>query len=172
MKADLHNLGRAFAPGIMARALRTFDRAMVFVVMTCWGVALLVMAGALYTLNISVVAKREALEAAAQEPSLPRIVSKAPDLMELQPLIERMKKRFPEISFSLPKGDHTLTVMASSANNFRLWLTVLSYIDTISPQYRWSLKEFCVGSKCDKSNPMKAVLTAEKIAFTAPDTGK
>lgn len=172
MKADFHNLGKAFVPGIMARAVHTFDRAMVFVVLTCWGAALLVMAGALYTLHMSMIAKKEALEALAQEPGLPKIVTKAPTLKELEPLIDRMKKLFPEISFVMPRGDSTLTVTASSPNHFRLWLTVLSYIDTISPQYRWSLKEFCVGSRCDRTTPMRAILTAEKISFSAPEKNK
>ena len=169
MKLDIPNIGKAFSPRIMARAMRAFDRATMVVVMTCWGGALLVMMFALYTLVLSVNAKRETLEAAAREPSLPRIVKSAPEMAEMKTLSERLQKRFPDIKFNLSR-ENVLTVSASDVNNFRQWLTVLSYVDTFSPQHHWTIKEFCVGSRCDRATPMKAILSAEKISFSAADT--
>lgn len=168
MKIDVKSIKNAFSPGIMARAIKTFDKSTAIIVMSCWGGAILLIAFAFYTLTLTMNAKREMSEAMAREPSLPRIITGAPDAKEIQPLIERLQKRYPDISFVFGK-DKTLTVSTTSVGNFRLWLTVLGYIDTSFPQYRWSIKEFCVGMKCENKIPMKAVLTAEKISFIAPE---
>jgi len=168
MKIDAGNIGKAFSPGIMSRAIRTFDRATTIVVLTCWGGAILIMAFALYTLNLSISAKREALEAVAKEPILPRIMNKVPDTAEIKSMVDNLQRKYPEINFVLGK-DSSLLVTANSASNFRLWMTVLSYIDTISPQYRWTINEFCVGSRCDKATPMKALISPEKISFVVPE---
>ncbi|MDD5586032.1 MAG: hypothetical protein PHY92_03620 [Alphaproteobacteria bacterium] len=164
MKLDIQAIGKSFAPGVMVRAIRAFDRATIVVVLTCWAGALLIMTFALYTLNLSVTAKREMAAAAAGEPALPRIVAKGPETAEIQPLVDRLKKQFPAITLNLGR-DQTLTVSTMDVGNFRLWLTVLGYIDTALPQYRWTMNEFCVGSKCDRTMPMMAILKPEKISF-------
>jgi hypothetical protein len=171
MKLDMISIGKAFSARVMTHALQAFDRAMMVVVAVCWGGAILVMVFALYTLNLSMAAKHDAIEAAASEPSVPQVVTTFPETTELQPLLERLQKRFPDITFVLG-GDKTLTVTAVDGSKFRLWLTVLGYIDTVIPQYRWTMKEFCVGMQCGNAAPMKAVLTAEKITFTLPDAEK
>ncbi len=171
MKLDLQSIGKSFAPSLMGRAVRAFDSATMVVVSVCWGGAILVLLFTIYTINLTMTAKRESLEAAAKEPNLPKIVNKKPVKDELKPFLTRLQRLFPEISFVLGR-DQTLIVMTSDAGNFRLWLTVLSYIDTMSPQYRWGMKEFCVGMACDKGIPMKAVLTAEKISFSATEEKK
>jgi hypothetical protein len=164
MMKNLQNVGKAFGPSLMTRAIRTFDRATIVVVLTCWAGALLFMVFALYTLSLSVTAKREMTVAAATEPGLPKIVNKAPDAAEVKSLVDRLKKQFPQIAISLER-DQMLSVSTNDVSNFRLWLTVLSYIDTAMPQYRWTIKNFCVGIVCDRTTPMKATLKAEKISF-------
>jgi hypothetical protein len=171
MKLDIQSIGKAFAPGIMFRAIRAFDRATMVVVLTCWTGALFVMIFALYTLNLSVTAKHDMWEAAAAEPSLPRIVSKVPEAVEVQPFVDRLKKQFPSITFAMGH-DQAVTVSTTDIDNFRLWLTVLSYIDTALPQYRWTVNEFCVGIGCDRSTPMQATLKAEKITFATANAEK
>lgn len=161
------SIGKMFSPRLMARALQTFDKATMVIVSACWGGTILLMLFALYTLNLSVTAKRNAIEAAAAEPSLPRIVTRPPEQKEIKPIVERLQKRFPDIGFTL-NNDQTLQVTALDGSRFRTWLTVLSYIDTVSPQYRWSIKEFCVGAQCGATTPMKAILGAEKITFSPP----
>jgi len=167
MKKGLSSYGKAFTPTMIKRAVTSFDKATIVIVSGCWGGALLVMLFALYTINLSVTAKRQAIEAAATEPSLPRMVTRAPEASEMKPIVERMQKRFPEIKFALG-GEQSLTVTALEGSHFRTWLTVLSYIDTISPQYRWQIKELCVGGSCAGATPMKAILLAQKISFSAP----
>lgn len=166
MTLDIGSFGRAFAPRLINKAINAFDKATIVIVSSVWGGAILIMLFALYTINMSVTAKRQVIEAAATEPSLPQLVSRPPELTELKPIVDRMQKRFPDITFTLG-NDKTLAISAQQGAKFRTWLTVLSYIDTISPQYRWQIKEFCVGGKCSGSVPMKAVLVAQKISFSS-----
>lgn len=167
MKLGISSPGKMFAPAMLGKAIQSFDKATMLIVSACWGGAIVVMLFALYTISLSVTAKKQALEAAAMEPSLPRMVTRPPEAAEIKPIVERMQKRFSDITFTLG-SDQTLTVTAVEGSKFRTWLTVLSYIDTVSPQYRWQIKEFCVGGICPSSIPMKAVLTAQKITFSVP----
>lgn len=168
MKTEGLSLTRMLAPRLIARVVQSFDKATVVIVGSCWGATLLIIIFALYALNLSVQAKKSVVEAAAQEPFLPKIVAKSPNAAEIGVIIERMKSRFPDITFALA-NDQSLTVSAIEGAKFRTWLTVLSYIDTISPQYRWKIKDFCVGMKCPVATPMKATLVAQKITFSVPD---
>ena len=76
------------------------------------------------------------------------------------------KSAIPEINISL-NNDQTVTISADSGNKFREWLTAISYIDVMSPQYRWTIKEFCAG-KCIGGVLMHAILIGEKVSFEAP----
>ncbi len=165
MKRNTVLFSKLLSPSLVGKALKTFDGATTVIVSVSWSGAVVLMLFALYTLNLSVTAKKQAVEAAAMEPSLPRIVTRPPEASEMKPIVERLQKRFPEIGFSLA-ADQSLTVTAVDGARFRTWLTVLSYIDTISPQYRWQLKDFCVGVQCAATTPMKAILTAQKITFS------
>lgn len=162
--------GRVFSPRILTRAIRAFDKATMVIVASSWGGVVLLMLFALYTLNLSAHAKMQAVEAAAMEPSLPQMVTGAPDVSELAAMVDRLQKRFPDVSFS-SGPDKTLMVSANDGSKFRMWLTSLSYIDTAYPKFRWRIKELCVGAKCSSSQPMKAVLTPEKITFSGSTGG-
>lgn len=167
MKLESVPLRKVFSARLLSKVIRTFDNATMVIVSACWGGAIMLMLFALYTVNLSVNAKRQVVEAAAMEPSLPKMVTRSPESKEMKPIIERLQKRFPDINFTLA-NDQSLTVYTSDGSKFRAWMTVVSYIDTISPQYRWQIKSLCVGGACAGSIPMKAVLTAQKISFTAP----
>ncbi len=171
MKGPFTFYAKVLNPALINRALRTFDKATMVVVSATWGGAVLLMLFALYTVNLSVSAKKQVVEAAAREPSLPKIVTRKPESSEMNPLLERLQKRFPEITFNL-SNDLSLTVSAVDGARFRTWLTVLSYIDTISPQFRWEMKEFCVGVQCKASVPMRAILAPKKITFTTASEEK
>lgn len=168
MKIDRTLLKKVFDPHFIARAARAFDRGTVVIVSVTWGSAILFMLFALYALSLSTTARQQVVAAAATEPGVPQMQARQPEAREMQPIIDRLKRRFPSISFILGT-DKNLSVTASDGGQFRLWLTVLSYIDTISPQYRWKIKDFCVGLRCNGSVPMRAVLTPERISFTAPN---
>lgn len=167
MKRNISLYAKILDPSFFSKAMQAFDRATMLIVSVSWGGAVLLTLFALYTVNLSVSAKRQVVEAAAMEPSLPRIVTRAPEAKEMKPIVERLQKRFPELTFTLA-NDQSLTVAAVEGSKFRTWLTVLSYIDTISPQYRWQMKDFCVGVQCSATTPMRAILTAQKITFSSP----
>jgi hypothetical protein len=169
MKAETP-LFRALSPKMVSKALQTFDRATTIVVGTCWGAALLMIVFALYTVSLSASTKRATEEALVAEPILPKIVRGPIEAHDAQQLTERLKHRYPEITFSLG-ADQSLTISSNDGNKFHEWLAVLSYIDTISPQYRWMVKDLCVG-KCVASGLMRATLTGEKVSFEAPPDDK
>jgi len=169
MKLGLVSLGKVFSPAVVGKAVQTFDKATMLIVSCCWGGALLLMLFALYTISLSVTARKQAIEAASLEPSLPQMLSKPPEVSEIKPIVDRMQRRFPDISFIFG-SEQSLAISATDGAHFRTWLTVLSYIDTVSPQYRWQIKDLCVGAFCPGATPMKAVLTAQKISFSAPVT--
>lgn len=165
------SLGRILTPRVVQKALQTFDRSMLAVVAGAWGVSILLLLFALFTVGSSVKEKGVLVTAMASEPVVPVTVKKVPELKDLNILTDRLQKRFPDINFQLA-NDKSLTVMCVDGNKFRLWLTVLSYIDTMSPQIRWSIRELCVGNKCSGNAPMKATLSAEKITFSLPVESK
>lgn len=162
-----NDLAKAFALRTVARAMEAFDRNTALVAAMAWGAALVLLLGAFYTLHLSVAAKSEVAKAETGEPVLPKVVRKPPTATEMTPLLQRLQKRFPEIGFKLSSSDQSLNVTSNDPNRFRQWLTVLSYIDTMSPQYRWSIREMCVGGKCSGSAAMQATLVPEKITFEA-----
>ncbi len=164
---DMAALIKAFSPKVLARALRKFDSSLMVIVGVCWGGAIVLMLMAMYTVHLSVGAKRDLIQAMASEPSLPKMEMTQPNVREMEPLIQRLQKRHPELVFVLGR-DSSLTITANEPSKFRLWLTILSYVDTMSPQYRWQIQEICVGNFCGSSVPMRAILTPKKISFSAP----
>jgi hypothetical protein len=155
---------KVLAPKIAAKAIQTFDRATVIVVGACWAAAILVMIFAIYATTVSVSAKREADEAMAVEPALPKITRKGVEVTYAQTMLDRLKRLYPDVGFSFEREN--LIVTAVDGARFREWLTAVSYVDTISPDYHWSIKQFCVG-KCG-GEIMHAVLIGEHISFEMP----
>jgi len=150
----------------MGVAAKTFDRATTIVVGVCWGAAIIMMAFAVYIVSLSASTRRASETAAAAEPILPKIVKKPIDAQDALPLTDRLQHRFPGITFSLGP-DQSLSVSTNDGSKFREWVTVLGYIDTISPKYRWTIKELCAG-KCQGNTLMHALLVGEHVSFEAP----
>jgi hypothetical protein len=166
MSFDVQAILKSMSPKFVTKSIRTFDRATTIVVGACWGAAIVMMAFALYAVSLSASTHRAAETAAASEPVLPLVVRKPMDVHDTQALLDRLQHRFPDIKFALG-NDQSVTVSTADGSKFREWLTVLGYIDTISPKYRWTIKEFCVG-KCPNNPLMHAVLKGEKISFETP----
>lgn len=169
MRKDYLEISKAFAPRFINKAIDKFDKASAIIVSVCWGSALLIMLAAIYTVNLSVDAKKNTIEAMAMQPSLPKMKKRQPRMREMEPIVERLQRRFPKILFNLGR-DLSLTVSTTDGGMFRNWLTILSYIDTISPQYSWEIKDLCVGMRCPGSVPMKAILVPKKITFVPAPT--
>ena len=166
MSGDTKALMKALQIRFIRKAVHTFDRATVIVVGVCWGAAIMMVLFALYAVILSASTRRAAEAAAASEPVLPTTLHKPILPRESQPLLDRLKHRFPGISVTL-NNDQSVTLSANDGSKFREWLMAMSYTDVMSPQYRWTIKEFCAG-KCSGGVLMHAILTGEKISFEAP----
>lgn len=169
MSGDTKAMMKALKLRFATKAVHTFDRATMIVVGVCWGAAIMMVLFALYAVILSASTRRAAETAAASEPILPTTIHKPIELRESQPLVERLKHRFSDITITL-NNDQSVTLSANEGAKFREWLMAMSYIDVMSPQYRWTIKEFCAG-KCSANVLMRAQLTGEKISFEAPQPG-
>ncbi|MDP9126781.1 MAG: hypothetical protein M3N08_00785 [Pseudomonadota bacterium] len=166
---DSKLLLKSLSPKMMSKAIAAFDRATVVVVSACWGAALAMMGIAVYTLVLSISARHATDTVMATEPTLPKVVHKPMDLKQIQAVFDRMGRRFPDITFSV--HGQGLGVTSANGAKFHQWLTALSYVDTISPEYHWSIEEFCVG-ECVNAELMHAVLKGDRINFEAPAADK
>jgi len=157
---------KLFSPRMVAKAIQTFDRATTIVVSVCWGVAAFVMAAAVYTLMLSISVRHDADNALVAEPALPKVAHQPMDIRGAQKVFDRMQHRFSDINFSVRGKD--LVVATTDGTKFHQWLMALSYVDTISPEFHWSISELCVG-KCANVELMHAALTGDHVSFEAPD---
>jgi len=160
---------KVLSPGLAAKVMQAFDRATIVVVATCWAAAAVMMAVTIWTVMATASARKATDTALAQEPLLPKIVRSPIESRPAQILADRMQHRYPNITIA-SLNNHNLKISATDGTRFRDWLMALGYVDTISPEYHWTIQEFCVG-KC-KGDLMSATLAAEKITFTTPDDKK
>lgn len=156
---------KLLSPRMMSKAMQTFDRATTVVVSACWGATAFIMAAAVYTLILSVSARHSADDALVAEPNLPKIIHKPMDIKSAQKVFDRMQHRFPDITFTVHGQD--IVVASGDGGKFRQWLTALSYMDTISPEFHWSFQEFCVG-RCTNMELMHAAVAGDRVSFEAP----
>jgi hypothetical protein len=165
MASTTSGLMKVFSPALVAKAMRSFDRATLAVAGICWGGALVMLAFAVYTVSLTVSSKRAAEQALATEPVLPVVSRGSIPPHDLQTMTDRLQHRFSDLKFG-QSGTEGIEVSASDGGKFRDWLSSIDYVDTIAPQYHWTLREFCVG-KCT-GTLMRAILVGERIAFAAP----
>jgi hypothetical protein len=159
---------KVLSPRLAIKAVQAFDRATVIVVASCWAAAGVTLAAALYTVMITASARHATDQALAQEPMLPKVERSNIEGREAQALVDRLQHRYPAVVFSAQSN--RLRISATDGARFRDWLMALSYIDTITPEYHWTIQDFCVG-KC-RGDIMSATLTAERISLVAPDGKK
>ncbi len=152
--------------GLMTRAMKTFDRASAFIVLTVWGAALAFSALAYVGVEQTIKARQNLAEAEAALPVLPTIAQDPVPAPTLQQLADRLKKRLGEKVTLTPTGSQ-LRISATLPESYNAWLSAISYVDTISADTQWSIKQFCVGLEC-KDGLMNVTLDAQKVSFTAP----
>jgi hypothetical protein len=119
---------------------------------------------AIYTLSLVSNSHKNEATALAVEPALPVITHEQIERSVFYGLVDRIKKRYPDLTISV--SNQTLKISSLDGTKFRQWLMALSYIEAISPEYQWTIQDFCVG-KC-KNGIMNAALSAERISFKAP----
>lgn len=153
------------SPSLIFHALQDLEHGVLWVIGLSWVMALLMMMLAIYTLHLSLDAKRDVISVVSSAPHLPQLQRQTIDLTNNAEFLSQLQKRYPNIHFI---GENTnLVVTSNDGAQFHEWLAALDYVDTFAPQWRWSLHEFCVGS-CPGHDLMYAVVSAEDIVFSAP----
>lgn len=166
MPLDTRIILKALSPKIVARIATTMDRSTLLLAGIVWMIAVTTMSLAIYTMHLAVAARRDATTEMVAEPHLPKTIRSGIETKEIQTLIDRMKRLYPGLEFTQSTGK-TMTISTNDGSRFREWLTALSYIDSATPQFHWSLQDLCVG-KCGGKDLMRAALSGEKISYEAP----
>jgi hypothetical protein len=161
---------KSLSPGLVAKALATFDRLTLLILSICWSATLTVMIFALYTVNLAISAQRAAEEALATEPTLPTIKRTALATKEVQFMIERLQRRYPDVTVKWE--NNILSLNGANGGSYHQWLTAIGQVDTIYPQFHWKIQSLCVGSQCGSQNIMGVELTGEKVAFEPPQANE
>ncbi|MDE2030291.1 MAG: hypothetical protein KGI97_06985 [Alphaproteobacteria bacterium] len=168
MRGNNANLLLKFlSPRLVAKAVATLDKSTAIVVGICWGVAMTTLVVTLITVHAAIDERKAADEAIVAEPILP--VAKTVKIVpaEVRKLIDQMTRQFPDVKFEATNGG-SMIIRGGDGNKFHEWISALSYIDTISPQYRWLLDSFCVGH-CTGQDVMRAEVSGQKVTFSLPE---
>ncbi|MGB9153571.1 MAG: hypothetical protein WCD70_10850 [Alphaproteobacteria bacterium] len=155
-----------FSPRLVAKAVTTLDKSTSVVVSTCWCAALVTLILAVFSVHSAVTAKRDAAEALVAEPVLPKASSTPINPHEAQLILDRLQHQFPDIKFEMGSGG-AIIIRSTDGAKFHEWITSLSYIDAMAPEFRWTLRDFCVGA-CPAQDLMKAVVAGQKTVFSLP----
>lgn len=170
MTPNYSALLKALAPSMLARAVRAFDRATLLIISICWAATFAVMICALYTINLSVSAKRAAEEALATEPALPLIDHRGVGGKDLQTMIDRLQRRYPEVSINWQNG--VLSLTGANGGRYHQWLMAIGQVDTLYPQFHWKIHSLCVGTGCNGQNLMTMELVGERVSFEMPQVSE
>ncbi|MDD3030097.1 MAG: hypothetical protein PHS57_07450 [Alphaproteobacteria bacterium] len=167
MSVSPNFLIRVFSPRVVYMAIKSFDRSTAVIIGLAWAVACLMLFFASLSIRGVVDSKREALLALAQEPVLPKITTAPIRLNNIEPILSRLKRQFPEINIDQREGKF-LTLRSNDGALFHQWISALSYIDSMTPEIRWDLREFCVGACGGGGGLMSATLVGREVSISLP----
>lgn len=156
-----------FSAEHLVKAMRTLDRTAVVMISVTWVCALIIMGIALYTVNANRHAALQVEESAAIEPIVPTVHRALLPRAQLEQYAGRLRNQFSKVNFNA-MSDNSLEVISADAGAFRDWMLALSYLDTIAPQVRWTVRELCVGNECGTGAVMRAYVIGEKATFRLP----
>lgn len=167
MKLDAKLLLRAFSPTRVVQAFNTLDKSMSVIVSTCWIAAFSTMILAIIAVRGAAAYKKEAASALAIDPVMPAISMSAPGAREIDSIVSKLQRQFPDIKITSKHG-LAVEIRSNEGLQFHQWITAISYLDTMAPQYRWTIRDFCTGV-CPGQMLMNAVLTGQKINMSLPN---
>lgn len=156
-----------FSTAVMEKALTTFDKAAVIIIGVSWLVALVVMGLTYVAVRDAADLKAKAETARGLEPVLPKIVRLPLLRGQYDPILARLKKQFPTLTFDITSTPG-LKISSSNPEEYMNWLNAISYMDSMISTVRWTLSTFCVGMECPGEAVMQTELTAEAINITQP----
>jgi len=166
MRLDTQSFFKTLSPRIATKALAALDKSTAVVVGICWLAALILLFLAVSEVHNAAAIKKEAAEAVAVEPVLPVATTTGLAGREGPLILERLQRQFPDIKFDL--DGNVIIVKSDDGSKFHLWITAISYIDTMAPQFRWNLRDLCVGH-CG-SSLMAASITGQRVVFSLPQS--
>lgn len=157
---------RIFSPARMARIVAALDKSTGIIIGSAWLAAFVTLGMAAFAVTGAVSAQKDALAALASEPIVPSISTRPATARELQVVAERLQGQFPDVAIATRAGrgrNQELLIKSDNGAKFHDWISSLTYVDTMAPQFRWKIHEFCVGV-CGRGL-MMATLTGEKIVL-------
>ena len=166
MSGNAKSFLKFFSPRLVAKAVTTLDKSTSVVVGSCWLAALVILVLAVFSVHSAVSAKKEVGEALVAEPVLPKVSTTDINAHEEQSILDRLQHQFPDIKFEMGSAG-SIVIKSEDGAKFHQWITALSYIDAMAPEFRWTLRDFCVGI-CPGQDIMKAVVVGQKSVFSLP----
>ncbi len=157
---------KIFSPRIVAKAVMAMDKSTAVIISAFWLAALVTLILAVFAVHGAVSSKKEAADAKVAEPVLPVISNTSLSPVDIQKIMDRMQHQFPDVKFDTG-ANQTIIIRSNDGSKFHQWITALSYVDTMEPQYRWMINDFCVGT-CGNQDMMKATVTGHKVVFSLP----
>lgn len=158
-------LMHVFSPRIISKVLVSLDKSTAIVISACWLAAFVMLILAVFAVHGALSSKNDASDALAAEPVLPVAASTPMSVREMQVISDRLQHQFPDIKIEAG-SNMLLSIKSDDGAKFHQWIAALSYVDTMSPQYRWSLRDFCVGN-CS-GGLMRASVSGQKMVFSLP----
>lgn len=168
MRSYNATLMKALSPKVFGRIMMTFDKMTLLIVSICWAMTALVMMFALYTVHLTVEVKKSVDAALATEPKLPEMRQTGVGGKELTALLESLKQQYPDIKVIWKNNN--LTLSGTSGNQYHQWLLAIGQVDTLYPQFHWSINGLCIGKECGDQNLMLVTLSGRMISLEMPTT--
>ncbi len=167
MQTSIGKFTSLLSADLLAKTMRSLDRTAMAMLIVSWSAAILMMGVALYTVSTAHHAKVEAETAAALEPLVPTINRATLSRKDLDGFVARLRVRYKTVEISATP-DNALVISGTDSAHFLDWLSALSYLDTVAPQVRWTIRDLCVGNECGGSSLMRAAIIAERVTFQTP----
>lgn len=164
-----NEIGRYLSSTIFEKAVQTIDKSALVIVGVSWLVAFAALGMAFLSVREAAALKVKVETAKALEPALPKISRALLNKDQYQPMIDRLKKQFPTISFDIT-AKPSLRIYTNKSEEFMNWINAVSYTDSMVSAVRWTLTSMCVGAECPGEFVMSAELVAEMITITNPET--
>lgn len=151
---------------IALQAVRTFDRASGIVVLIVWGAAIILMGLAYLSVQQTLHARQQIAQAQADQPSLPQFHEQPVDGQLLDTMTQKLIKRYGG-KLTVTGSGGEIRMSGATADAYQSFLSAIAYLDTVTPDVSWKIKDFCVGSEC-KEGMMSVHLSGGKVGITDP----
>ena len=117
------------------------------------------------TLTLKDIQKQMSLAEGTQI-TVPQIAYGAVDLNLLKPIVEKLKKIYPSLTFDI-QSDSTVTIKGTTTRDFPAWRAAIGDLAYGAPGWKLSVKKFCTGNGCLQA-PLLAVISVQNVDIRMP----